>query len=347
MDNTPEITLLQAALNGDQKAFENLTEPLRHELLVYGYRLLGSVQDAEDLTQETLLRAWTKLATFAGRSSFRAWLYRIATNLGLNVLARAPRRSMPQTITPANQADATGAVPENDPIWLEPLPDASFADVAPTPDAIYSLRESVSLAFMVALHGLPAQQRVTLLLRDVLDWHATEVAEWLGISVPAVNSALQRARETLKKQYHPVGLEAIRAPNLTLELQTLLNRYVRAWEHNDIVEFVAILKEDATFSMPPQPNWYLGREAVRQFFQQAIFTVPNAMEWRLMPSFANAQPAFALYHRTQPADTFAYLGLVVLTVDVGAIQAMDAFLDPAIGGFFGLQPILPATTKPR
>jgi RNA polymerase sigma-70 factor, ECF subfamily len=165
METSEETTLLAAALGGDHDAFQHLIEPLRRELVIYGYRLLGSTQDAEDLTQDAFLRAWTKLATFAGRSTFRAWVYRIVTNLGLNILARTPKRALP-----AMQSATTTAA--NDAVWLEPLPDALLADVAPTPDAVFSLRESVSLAFMIALHGLPPHQRAALLLRDVLNWHA-------------------------------------------------------------------------------------------------------------------------------------------------------------------------------
>src|SRR5262249_35977378 len=152
----------------------------------------------------------------------------------------------------------------------------------------YSLRESVSLAFMVALHSLPPQQRAILILRDVLNWHATEVAELLEKSVPAVNSALQRARATLAQQYHPIGLEAIEAPTLTPTLQALLDRYMQAWETDDVGALISLLKNDATFSMPPQPLWYIGREAIGQFFQVAVFTAKGAGEWRLVPTAANA-----------------------------------------------------------
>jgi RNA polymerase sigma-70 factor (ECF subfamily) len=309
--------------------FKNLTEPYRHELLVFSYRLLGSLQDAEDLTQETLVRAWTKLASFAGRSSFRAWLYKIATNTGLNMLAHASRRA------PPIQAGASG-----EPVWFEPLLDSQIADLSTTPDAVYSLRESVSLAFMVALQGLPPHQRVTLILRDVLDWRAKEVADFLEMSVPAVNSALQRARATLAKRYHPLGLEAIEAPALTPPLQALLDRYVQAWETNDLEALLALLKEDATFSMPSRPQWYSGRDAIRRFFQTGVF-IQESGEWRLASAFSNAQPAYALYRRDTSRGVYAYFGLLILTLDGGAIASAIAFIEPALGERYGLARELP------
>ena len=231
--------MLATARRGDQDAFENLTEPYRRELLIFSYRLLGSLQDAEDLTQETLTRAWTKLASFAGRSSFRAWLYKIATNTGLNMLAHASRSSADHESCAADAGERSrraGLVRAASRLADRRLP--------ATPDAVYSLRESVSLAFMVALQGLPPHQRVILILRDVLDWRATEVAEFLDLSVPAVGSALQRARTTLAARYHPVGLEAIETPALAPALQALLDRYLQAWEANDVEALLALLKED-------------------------------------------------------------------------------------------------------
>ncbi len=203
------------------------------------------------------------------------------------------------------------------------------------------MRESVSLAFMVALHILPPHQRATLILRDVLDWHATEVAEFLDMSVPAVNSALQRARATLAKHYHPVDLDAVEAPALTPALQTLLDRYMQAWAANDVEALVALLKEDATFAMPPFPAWYQGRDAIRQFFQAAIFTSNGVAGWRLAPTSANAQPACVLYRLDQSTGTFSYFGLVILTVAGNAIESSTAFIDTALGKHYGLPTELP------
>ncbi len=337
-----EALLLATARRGDHDAFKHLTEPYRRELLVFGYRLLGSFQDAEDLTQETLLRAWTRLASFAGRSSFRAWLYKVATNTGLNMLAHASRRSLPAQMSAPSGGDAPPVPSISEPIWLEPLLDSYVADVSAAPDALYSLRESVSLAFMVALHSLPPHQRATLMLRDVLDWHATEVAEFLEMPVPAVNSALQRARATLAKQYHPIGLEAIEAPTLTPTLQALLDRYMRAWETNDVGALIALLKEDATFSMPPRPLWYRGRQAIERFFHIAVFTMHGPGEWRLMPTRANAEPAYVLYRLNQSAGTFTYFGLLILSIDGNSIASSTAFIDTALGERYGLMLELPS-----
>jgi RNA polymerase sigma-70 factor, ECF subfamily len=332
-----EALLLATARQGDQDAFRNLTEPYRRELLVFSYRLLGSLQDAEDLSQETLARAWAKLASFAGRSSFRAWLYKIATNTGLNMLAHASRRPPLMNLIAPAQENVSG-----EPVWFEPLLDSQIADLSTAPDAVYSLRESVSLAFMIALQGLPPHQRVTLILRDVLDWRATEVAEFLDLSVPAVNSALQRARATLAKRYHPLGLEAIKAPALTPPLQALLDRYMRAWETSDLETLLTLLREDATFSMPPQPQWYSGQDDIGRFFQTGVFT-QGVGAWRLVPTFANAQPAYALYRFNPSVSAHTYFGLLILTLDDGVIASSIAFVDPALGARYGLPGELPLT----
>ncbi len=328
----------ECRIHGTNRAVWNsiYAEPYRRELLVYGYRLLGSIQDAEDLIQETLLRAWTNLATFAGRSSFRAWLYKIATNAGLNMLANASRRSVPVHMPSASSADSSSLPQSADLSWLEPLPDACIIDMSPTPDAVYSLRESVSLAFTVALHSLPPHQRATLILRDVLDWHATEVAAFLDMSVQAANSALQRARATLAKHYHPIDVEAIEAPTLTPTLKTLLDRYMHAWETNNVDELVAVLKEDATFSMPPEPAWYLGRNAIRQFFQSHVFTIQGSLEWQLASTWANAQPAYVLYRRNPATEAFGYFGVLILTLSGNSIASATAFIDTALENYFGV-----------
>jgi RNA polymerase sigma-70 factor (ECF subfamily) len=209
---------------------------------------------------------------------------------------------------------------------------------------VYSLRESVSLAFMIALQGLRPHQRVTLILRDVLDWRATEVAAFLDMSVPAVNSALQRARTTLAQRYHPLGLEAIDAPRLTEPLQALLDRYVQAWETNDLAALLALLKKDATFTMPPRPQWCSGRDAIGRFFQTGVFTQGTG-EWRLAPTFANAQPAYALYRLDPSTSAYAYFGLLILTLDGAAIASAMAFVDPALGARYDLPLELPAAER--
>ena len=265
-----EAALLASAKSGDRRAFQQLTEPHRRELLVHCYRMLGSFHDAEDLVQETLLRAWRGLKGFDGRASTRYWLYRIATNACLNALAT---RASAGRVLPETESPATEQMPDREPAsdiaWLEPYPDSALeqiADDAPGPDARYEMREAVQLAFIAAIQLLPPRQRATLLLTDVLGWSAAESARLLDSSVAAVNSALQRARTTLEERL------AGRPPRIAIaaseEQRALLERYVRAWESTDVDGFTALLKEDAVMSMPPWRQWYRGRAAIAAFFAQ-------------------------------------------------------------------------------
>jgi RNA polymerase sigma-70 factor, ECF subfamily len=336
MHDPIEAARLAAALNGEAQAFEDLIEPYRRELFAYCYRLLGSMQDAEDLVQEALLRAWLKLNTFEKRGSFRAWLYKIATNACLNALARSPRRSLPVATHPPADAKAPFMAPVSEPIWLEPFPDDLLADAATGPEAVYSMQESVTLAFLVALHMLPPHQRAVLILRDVLDWHADEVGELLDLTLPAVNSALYRARATLTKHYHPGGLEGAQPPPIGATLQRLLDRYLRAWEDANVAELVALLKEDATFSMPPLPAWYLGREAIEAFLASAIFKYATPGYWRLLPTHANARPAFGLYQRDEASGGYRPFGIVVLTFDGAEVSTTTVFMDSSLCARFAL-----------
>src|SRR5215471_63028 len=231
METPPQTALVLAAQAGDQRAFAALVDAYRRELLVHCYRMLGSFHDAEDLVQETLLRAWEKRATLTSPGSYRAWLYRIATNLCLNQLRSAPRRSLPPGTSP--QSDPSSPAPERarEPIWLEPFPDDLLADPHSDPEDLVLQRERTTLAFLVALQHLTPAQRAVLLLRAVLSWPAVEVAQWLNLSVPAVNSALQRARRTLRQR--TIASEAGVAP-ASPQVQTLLERYVALWEQADI-----------------------------------------------------------------------------------------------------------------
>lgn len=337
MDTPAETALVLAAQAGDGHAFDTLVGKYRRELLVHCYRLVGSVHDAEDLVQETLVRAWEKRATFTRLGSFRAWLYRIATNLCLNALTRVPRRSLPPTTRP--QADPTLPLPppQREPIWLEPFPDDLLADLGADPEHNALQRESVTLAFLTVLQQLTPEQRAILVLREVLDWPASEVAEWLDLSVPAVNSALQRARGALSQQH--VFLEAS-APLANPRLQSLLERYVAVWEQSDIPGLVALLKEDAWFTMPPLPAWFQGRDAISTLFRTAIFVAPSHQEWRLLPTNANASPSFAMYHWDAGAGVYQLFGLLVLSVVGEQISNTVAFLDPSTLSFFALPPIL-------
>ncbi|GHO57513.1 RNA polymerase subunit sigma-70 [Ktedonobacter robiniae] len=340
METPTQIALVLAAQTGDQKAFETLVGVYRRELLVHCYRMLGSLSDAEDLVQETLLRAWEKRATLTSPESYRAWLYRIATNLCLNRLARAPRRLLPSETHPPSDPSSPAPPRLREPIWLEPFPDDLLADPGADPEDRAERSERITLAFLMALQHLTPVQRAILLLREVLEWEASEVAEWLNLSVPAVNSALQRARRALRQRN--VGSEAemiLPRP----QLQELLDRYVTLWEQADIPGLVALLREDAWFTMPPLPAWVQGRAAIATLFQTSLF--PPCRQWHLLPTRANGCPAFGLYRREAGADDSQLFGMVVLDVEGTQIVSMVAFLELSSLSFFALPPTLPHVLK--
>jgi RNA polymerase sigma-70 factor (ECF subfamily) len=335
METAAQNALVLAAQAGDQKAFEVLVDAYRRELLVHCYRMLGSLSDAEDLVQETLLRAWEKRATLTRPESYRAWLYRIATNLCLNRLTHAPRRFLPSETHPPSDPRSLAPPRLREPIWLEPFPDDLLADPGADPENLAERRERITLAFLMALQHLTPVQRAILLLREVLEWPAVEVAEWLHLSVPAVNSALQRARRALHQRN--VGSEtemALPRP----QLQELLDRYVTCWEQADIPGLVALLREDAWFTMPPLPAWVQGRAAIATLFQASLFT--PARQWRLLPTRANGSPAFGLYRREAGANDSQLFGLVVLGVEGTQIASLVAFLELSSLSFFALPHLL-------
>ncbi len=336
METPTQTVLVLAAQAGDQMAFETLVGAYRRELLVHCYRMLGSLHDAEDLVQETLLRAWEKRATLTSPGSYRAWLYRIATHLCLNALTRVPRRSLPPDTHPVT--DPSSPVPPRlrEPIWLEPFPDDLLADSQADPEDRALHRERITLAFLVALQHLTPAQRAILLLREVLEWPEVEVAEWLNLSVLAVNSALQRARRALHQQN--VGSEAPMAEPRP-HVQDLLDRYVTLWERADIPGLVALLREDAWFTMPPIPAWFQGRAAIATLLSTRIFTPPR--QWRLLPTRANGSPAFGLYRREAEAGVSQLFGLVVLGVEGEQIASLVAFLELSSLSSFALPPTLP------
>jgi RNA polymerase sigma-70 factor (ECF subfamily) len=324
------------------RAFERLTEPLRWELKVHCYRMLGSLHEAEDAVQETYLRAWRSFATFEG-GLFRAWLYKIATNASLDALAS---RRRVQRLLPDQRVPATAEMPDGtsvpDVAWLEPYPDSNLegiADDAPNPEARYTSRESVKLAFVAAIQELPPRQRAVLLLCDVLGWAAAEAGTFLGGSTTSINSVLQRARGTLAKRY-PDGQPA-QAHRPDASQRTLLDRYLRAWEGLDLDGFVSLLKEDATYTMPPLPQWYAGREAIRAFFAWAWKSYGG---FRLVPTAANRQPAFALYSRPGTEGPWAAHSIQVLSLEQNAISQLTLFvkpIGPQLFQAFGLPLILP------
>jgi len=331
-----EADNLLAARANDRDAFARLTDPYRRELLVHCYRMLGSLQDAEDLVQETLLRAWRRLGSFQRHLSFRAWLYKIATNACLDTLDKRPRRVLPPGAYPAANPRAMFDPPVSESIWLEPLPDERWAAPTPSLEARYSATESVTLAFMVALQVLPPRQRAVLIMRDVLDFSAREVAESLALTVPAVNSALHRARVTLAAHY-PRGQPPAAAsayPDITL--RGLLDQYVSAWEAADVGQLVALLKRDAILSMPPSPSWYRGREAIGAFMAGRPFSGQAHGRWRLQPRQANAQPAFELQERASGGH-YQMVGLQVLAVAGDRIASITLFLRPAFFEQFGFE----------
>jgi RNA polymerase sigma-70 factor (ECF subfamily) len=340
METPPQTALVLAAQAGDQTAFETLVQAYQRELLVHCYRMLGSFNDAEDLVQETLLRAWEKRATLTSPGSYRAWLYRIATNLCLDRLRSAPRRSLPSETHAVSDPSSPLPKPAWEPIWLEPFPDDLEASQHSDPQDRAERREWTTLAFLVALQHLTPVQRAVLLLREVLEWEAREVASWLNLSVPAVNSALQRARRAM--QQRNLGSEAT-TPRSGPHVAALLDRYVALWEQADIPSFVALLREDAWFTMPPFPAWFQGRVALAALFQTPLFTA--APSRRLLPTRANGSPAFAFYLREAETGVYELFGLMVLEVVDEQIASIVAFLEPKSFSSFALPPTLPSSLR--
>jgi RNA polymerase sigma-70 factor (ECF subfamily) len=330
------------------QAFEQRAEPLRREIKLHCYRMLGSLHEAEDAVQETFLRAWRGFDSFE-EGSFRAWLYRIATNVCLNALSTRKHvgRLMPNQLAPA-AVEMPNGVPATEVAWLEPFPDLDLegiADDAQNPEARYTSREAVQLAFVAAIQELPPRQRAALLLCDVLGWAAAEAATLLGGSTASVNSALQRARETLCNRY-PAG-RPLAASRPSLAQQKLLDRYLKVWEGHDLDGFVALLKEDATATMPPWLEWYVGREAIGSLFTIAWRICGG---FRMVPTAANAQPAFAAYERSGAgADTrWAARCIHVLTLQNDKISALSVFVPPTgpqLFPAFGLPLILPTAAS--
>jgi RNA polymerase sigma-70 factor (ECF subfamily) len=322
----------------ENEDFKARFEPYRRELQAHCYRMLGSLDDAEDLAQEALLRAWNRRHTFAGLASFRTWLHRIATNACLDVLELRPARALPIQLNPPSRLEDPVGAAARDPIWMSPAPD-SLLEFDPGPEARVSLRESVGLAFLVALQQLPPRQRAVLLFRDVLGWQASEVAEAVEMSVPAVNSALQRARETLAST-RDVQERAMK-PVLDETVRTLLGRYIRAWEEADHAALVALLHEEVTLAMPPLPTWYRGRENVGGFLGQLLAGDARG-RFRMLPTHANGQPAVAFYQFDPEAAVHRAFSLQLLEVEDNRITGLLSFLDPRLASHFGLPGVLPS-----
>jgi RNA polymerase sigma-70 factor (ECF subfamily) len=330
--------LMTRARAGDGDAFRELTEPYRRELQVHCYRMLGSFQDAEDALQDTLLAAWQSLGGFEGRASIRTWLYRIATNRCLNMLRSTKRR--PAMAWPIPEIEPPEPTRLGEVVWLEPYPDALLEgaiDVPLGPEARYEQTEAISLAFVTALQLLPARQRAVLILRDVLGYHANEVAEMLDSTVESVNSALRRARASLQRR-QPLtgGREPPPAPDSPAE-QALVARFVRAYESGDVDALVALLTDDVCVSMPPIPFEYQGRDVVTRFFASLI---RGGRMYDLVPTRANGQLAFGAYLRTPTGGLRHGAGLLVLTLTGDQICAVTRF-ENSVLPCFGLPRSLP------
>jgi len=330
--------LISRARSGDGEAFRELTEPHRRELEVHCYRMLGSVQDAEDVLQETLLAAWQGLSGYAGRASLRTWLYRIATNRCLNARRSASRRPAQEWNIPAVgmlEPSSLGEV-----VWLEPFPDARLdgaLNAPPGPEARYEQTESISLAFVTALQLLSPRQLAVLILRDVLGFPAGEVAEMLDSSVESVNSALKRARAGLERRRPDPGAHDVAPKAGSRAEDALVAKFVSAYEAADLDAVVALLTDDVFMSMPPMPLEYEGRDLVTRFLA-GIFDAGRRFD--LVPTRANGQPAFGAYLRS-PSGVRHGTGLIVLTLAGDRVSAMSRF-DKSTFPWFGLPRSLPA-----
>jgi RNA polymerase sigma-70 factor (ECF subfamily) len=309
-------------------------EVYRGELLLHCYRLLGSPHDAEDLVQETLLRAWQRFDTFKGLSSLRVWLYTIATNVCLDALKKRPTRTLPPATYPVTDPHSPIIPPTAEACWLEPFPDSWLAEGMDNPEARYTRYESVSLAFLTVLQLLPPRQRAILLLSDVLDWHMNEIASLLDTSVSAANSALRRARVTIAKHYHSDKSEESQINYTDAETSALLDRYLHAWETDDVAGLVALLKEEATLCMPPFPSWYQGRESIRTLLSLVVFRAGEQHQWRLYLTRANREPAFVLYRFDASQGVYQAFGIQVVTLDYSTasnqIAAVTIFNRPSL-----------------
>jgi RNA polymerase sigma-70 factor (ECF subfamily) len=339
-DRGAEAPYIAAAQGGDEAAFARLTEPYRRLLQVHCYRMLGSFEDAEDLVQETFVRAWRKLSTFDGRSLFRTWLYQIATNACLDALRGRKRRILPMDVVPAGDPVEDLPNPVDLP-WLQPYPDRLLEPRASSldePSAVAIEHETIELAFLVAIQALPPKQRAVLIVRDVLDWSAAETASLLDTTVAAVNSALQRAHETMRTRL-PTGRSAWAPPTgPTEDERDLLRRYMEAHEQRDVGVFATLLRDDVRLSMPPIPAWFDGRTDV-VMFHEGVFA-PETGHIRGIATSANGQPAAALYLRS-PGDTeYRRMGIDVLRIEGGRIAEITTFLEPELFDVFGLPDVL-------
>jgi RNA polymerase sigma-70 factor (TIGR02960 family) len=325
--------LLSRARAGDGEAFRELTGPHRRELQVHCYRMLGSFADAEDAVQETMLAAWQGIGGFTEeRASLRTWLYKIATNRCLNARRAASRR--PVREWDVSQFEAPVPTPRDEPVWLQPFPDA-LLDVPPGPEARYEQSEAISLAFVTALQLLPPRQVAVLILRDVLGFHASEVAGMLEVSLDSANSALKRARASLQRRQPATGHQPPPAAGSPAE-DAMVSRFARAWESADLDALVALLTDDVFIAMPPEPFGYEGRDLVTRYCARQFAA---GRRYGLVPTRANGQPAFGVYLRG-PAGIRHAAAFYVLTLAGGQICGMTRF-EASVLPWFGLPRSLP------
>jgi RNA polymerase sigma-70 factor (ECF subfamily) len=321
----------------DEREFADRTEPFRRELLAHCYRMLGSVDDAEDLVQETYLRAWRSYGGFEGRSSVRTWLYQIATNACLTALQQRGRRPLPSGLGGPG-ADAEAGAVRSDTAWLQPIPDALVTGEPGDPAAIAVTRDTLRLALIASFQYLPPRQRAVLILRDVLAWPAADVAGMLGTTTSAVKSSLQRARARLQ-QVAPTA-DQVSEP-AGPEARALLSQYIAAFENADAAALERLLRRDATLELPPSAAWFAGGDAIAG----AIAGLGSPGDWRMVPVAANGQPAAAAYLRGGDGAYQAY-GVVVLTVTSTGIARIVVFGDPGLFAAFGLPATRPAGVAP-
>jgi len=330
----PATTQARPASSED---FARLTEPLRPELLAHCYRMLGSLHDAEDQVQETLIRAWRSYGDFEGRASLRTWLYRIATNACLRALENRSRRALPSGLgEPGQDPDAPLGAGRSEVPWLQPFPDALLGGQPADPADIAVSRASLRLALIAALQYLPPRQRAVLIFRDVLRWRAAEVAGLLGTTTAAVNSTLQRARAQLRLA--APAEDSVREP-ADPAARELVARYASAFENADVAALTGLLREDAVFEMPPLPTWFVGRGLIGRFLAARVLRRPG--DFRTIPTAANGQPALACYLRDADGVHRAH-AIAVFTVTGSAVARMVSFNDPALFPAFGLPPVFPA-----
>jgi RNA polymerase sigma-70 factor, ECF subfamily len=331
-----EHELIDAARAGDEDAFARLVEPHGGLLHAHCYRMLGSVDDAEDAVQDALLRAWRAIARFEGRSSLRTWLYTIATNVCLKAIERRPKLVLPVDYGPPTDPHEGPAPPLVESVWIEPYPDdrLGLAEALAGPEARYEQRESVELAFIAALQLLPARQRAVLILRDVLGFSGEEVAEALDTTPDAVYSALQRAHKTVDARLPERSQQATLRALGDDPLREIVDAFVVAWERGDVEAVAAMLAQEAIIAMPPMPTWYRGRDAVAGFLRRS--PLAPGMRWRVVPARASGQLSFAFYLWSEETGTFAAHDILVLTMDGARIAELTAFLEPEAFRHFGL-----------